>query len=396
MPDQIDIGRVIQSGSRQMDLGELAKLGHKKVRVIDERRIRELIAQAVQQTLERDAQDVAGRERREAAEKARADLESRLAESQAKLDQESLASKEVERLRSEVTGLQGKLVENTQIIEAEKRRLAEASQKEFQRLLASAREELEAKRGVYEKALHQMLQRADKALPKDEAAAMPALPPEGGAEAAQLLEALNQRLQGLSRVAESATQDVSSRDQDIALAAAERRRQEMEINRLRDEIEKLRTEVRERERQLDSREQDVAMAALAQRRLSEENRTLRQEAAKVAELSGENRRLSSERELLLSRFNEAKQREASSEKQTADFKEALGTMKGALTEEIARQVSWALSAQKTGVQAIDPNLQLEVLFSQQVETNIESVKVEERSGQTLAAKLAKLREARGK
>jgi hypothetical protein len=69
-------------------------------------------------------------------------------------------------------------------------------------------------------------------------------------------------------------------------------------------------------------------------------------------------------------------------------------MKGSIGEEIQRQVSWALSAQKTGASGIDPGLQLEALFSQEIETNIESVKIEEKKGKSLTDKLAKLREAK--
>jgi hypothetical protein len=65
MPERVDVGKIIQSGSRRVDLGELAKMGHKKVRAIDERRIMELITQAVEQAIE--GEDLDARERRVAA-----------------------------------------------------------------------------------------------------------------------------------------------------------------------------------------------------------------------------------------------------------------------------------------------------------------------------------------
>ena len=456
MPDDIDINKVIQSGSRQMDLGDLAKLGHKKVRVIDERRIRELITRAVQQTIERESADGAGRARRQAAEQEKGELQGRLVEYQARLEGEQLASKEVEKLRAELRTLQGQLQANDEIIESEKARIAAESQKEFQNLLKNAQQELETKKGAYQRALREMLANADQALPRTELAELPVVATDGEVPAADMLQALNSRVEALGRLLNSSEREVASRDQDIAMAAAEHRRQGNEINRLRKENDDLRVQVRDQERQLDSREQDVsvaagerrkqkevierlgrnldesrealhekerqvdqreqdvAMAALEQRRLREETKHLREEAAKVAEMSGEIRRLNSERDLLMARITEAQERERAAAEQIAgmagklsevqgvsaqsseDLKETISGLKGSLGEEIARQVSWALSAQKTGTQAVDPGLQLEALFSQEVETNIESVKVEERTGETLTDKLAKLREARSK
>ncbi len=454
MPDDIDIGKVIQSGSRQMDLGDLAKLGHKKVRVIDERRINELISQAVQNAIEREGADSAGRLRREAAEKAKAELEAQLAEHQARLDVESLASKEVEKLRVEVAGLQGQLKESTAVIETEKQRIAADSQKEFQRLLKSTQQGLEEKKGAYEKALRGMLERADQSIPKEELADLPVVAVGEEVQAAHMLEALNRRVEKLGTLLGTAKAEVAGRDQDIAMAAAEHHRQKNEIERLKKEgenlrldlrdkerqfdgreqdlavaagerrkqkevverlgkqLDEMRDELRDKERQFDAREQDVTMAALEQRRLRDETKHLREEAGKVAELSGEVRRMTSERELLMARIEEYRDRERTASDQVTDMAgklaevqtggtqssgelmEAISGMKGSLTEEIARQISWALSAQKTGATGIDPGLQLEALFSQEIETNIESVKIEERTGKTLTDKLAKLREAR--
>jgi len=266
MPEDLDINRVIRSGSRQMDVDELAKLGHKKVRVIDENRIRELITQAVQKTIERETTDVAGRERRQAAEKAKQDIEARLAEYKTQLEHGELASKEVDRLKGEVFSLQGQLGQTRDVIEAEKKRIAEESQREFQRLLRDAKQEVEAKRGAYEQALREMIQRANEAIPRDEKNELPVIALGETVEATELLDALNRRIEVLNRLVESAQTDLSSRDQDIALAAAEHRRQEMEVTRLRAEVDKLRQEVRDKERQIDAREQDVTLAALEQRR----------------------------------------------------------------------------------------------------------------------------------
>lgn len=413
MPEDLDINRVIRSGSRQMDVDELAKLGHKKVRVIDENRIRELITQAVQKTIERETTDVAGRERRQAAEKAKQDIEARLAEYKTQLEHGELASKEVDRLKGEVFSLQGQLGQTRDVIEAEKKRIAEESQREFQRLLRDAKQEVEAKRGAYEQALREMIQRANEAIPRDEKNELPVIALGETVEATELLDALNRRIEVLNRLVESAQTDLSSRDQDIALAAAEHRRQEMEVTRLRAEVDKLRQEVRDKERQIDAREQDVTLAALEQRRFREEVKHLREEAARAAAQDGEVRRLNAERDLLLARIADYHEKEAAAGEQlshmagklsaiegatskgTADLQEAIGTMKGSIGEEIARQVAWALSAQKTGATGIDPGLQLEALFSQEIETNIESVKIEERTGKILAEKLAKLRRARG-
>lgn len=417
MPADFDINKVIQSGSRQMDLGQLAKLGHKTVRVIDENRIRELITQAVNSVLEGESTDVAARERRRAAERTKSELEARLAQYQAKLEESSGASHEVEKLRAEVKRLQGDLGATTQVIEAEKQRIAAESRTQFDKLLREARTELEAKSGAYEKALRAMADRATLAIPQDERGELPALPAagaDGAAAAAQLMDALNRRVEALSRLSESARDQLAARDQDIALAAAEHRRQELELDRLRKEVDRLREEIHNRERQVDSREHDVVLAAMEQRRLVEENKRLRGATEKVEELNAEIRKLYSERELLLNQMGEFREREAVANQQLAsmtariaeiqgsttktgvDLQQAIGAIKGTIGEEIARQIAWAMTAQKTGASgaAIDPGLQLEALFSQKIETNIESVKVEEQKGASVADKLAKLRQAR--
>jgi hypothetical protein len=459
MPEDFDIGKVIQRGSRQMDLGDLAKMGHKKVRVIDERRIRELITQAVQVTLEREAENSAGRDRRAAAEKSKSELEEKLSEYKTRLEGEELASKELEKLRLELKATQTEMKQQTAVIAAEKTRIAEESQKEFNNLLKSTQKGLEDKKGAYEKALRGMIASANRSIPQDEQEDLPLIAPAGeDFQATEMLEALNRRVEKLGGLLDHANAGIISREQDIAMAAAEHRRQENEVNRLKREnddikqevrdkerqidgshqdvavaandrrkdkevidrigrqIDEARDEVREKQREIDQREQDMAMAALEQRRIREDLGKAREEAAKVAELSGEVRRLNSERELLLARIEEFREREETSARTITEMAETLGEvqggggkgsdevleaisgMKGSIGEEIQRQVSWALSAQKSGAgsMGIDPGLQLEALFSQEVETNIESVKVEEREGSSLTDKLAKLREARNK
>jgi uncharacterized protein involved in exopolysaccharide biosynthesis len=140
----------------------------------------------------------------------------------------------------------------------------------------------------------------------------------------------------------------------------------------------------------------------------------RAEAARAGALDGEVRRLTSERELLLARIEEMRVRESeagtriaelsgklgeiqgSSVKSSGELLDAISGMKGSIGEEVARQVAWALSAQKTGLGGgIDPGLQLDALFGRDLETNIEVVKTEERNDNKLKEKLAKLREARG-
>jgi len=497
MPEDFDIGKVIQRGSRQMDLGDLAKMGHKKVRVIDERRIRELISQAVQVTLEREAEDSVGRERRVAAEKSKAELQERLSEYKARIEGDELASKELEKLRGELNQANAELKKQTEVIAAEKKRIAEESQKEFNNLLKNAQKGLEDKKDAYEKALREMIGSANRSIPQDEQDDLPVIAPAGSdVQAADMLEALNRRVDKLGRLLDEANAGIVSREQDIAMAAAEHRRQHNEIDRLKKEVDELKLEVRDKERQIDAsqqdmavaagdrrkdkevierlgsqldesrdsvrdrerqlealqqdlgtaagdrrkdkevierlgsqldeardeirdkqrqidqREQDVAMAALEQRRLREDLNKAREEAARVAELNGEVRRLNSERDLLMARLEEFREREREAASQIAnmtdkltevqgsgartsdELMEAISGMKGSIGEEIQRQVSWALSAQKTGSGGIDPGMQLDALFSQEIETNIESVKVEEGKGKTLTDKLAKLREAR--
>jgi len=54
-----------------------------------------------------------------------------------------------------------------------------------------------------------------------------------------------------------------------------------------------------------------------------------------------------------------------------------------------------MTAQKTGVSGIDPGLQLDALFNQKVETNVEAIKIEKHGGDSVAAKLARLRGSKG-
>ncbi|HOX06760.1 MAG TPA: hypothetical protein PK280_10175 [Planctomycetota bacterium] len=536
MPEKMDINKVIQGATRQMDLGDLAKLGHKRVRVIDEARIRELISQAVQQAIDAEMQDESARERRLAAEKSKRELEAKIAEGQAQLESGGVSSQEGLALRDEVAKLKAQLGEATQVVEAEKRRLAEESQKEFNKLLANAKAEVEAKSSALEAALRDMLGRAEQAIPREELASLPRQQPStpGAAPATEMLEALSLRLGVLGRIAEGSEREVAARDQDIALAAAERhrlqnevksvqldvekhrmeaanlqrqldardqdiatavaeqRRLNAEIKALKDEVEKRRQEAfnlqrqvdargqestvvaaeRERaqqelkaareetekvrselsalqrqmdgrdqdlataaaearrvqaetkalreeadkrrdelhslQRQIDAREHDVMLAAIEQRRMREELHHIREQANRATELEGEIRRLNSERELLLARIEENRTREVAGSEQIAKLSEKLdaikgagvggeqlASLKGALGEEIARQISWAMTAQKTGVVGVDPGLQLDALFSQKVETNVESIKTEKRGGESMAAKLAKLRGAKG-
>jgi predicted RNase H-like nuclease (RuvC/YqgF family) len=529
MPKEMDINKVIQGATRQMDLGDLARLGHKRVRVIDEARIKELIAQAVQQAIEAEMQDEGARERRLAAEKSKRELEVKLAESQAQLEKGSLAEREVDTLRGEVARLSNQLTDATQVVETEKRRLAEDSQKEFNKLLASAKAEIAAKSSALEGALRDLLGRAEQAIPREDLAALPKpqQPAAGAAPAAEMLEALSLRLGVLGGLAESYQRDMSSRDQDIALAAAERhrlqnelksakeetekfrqeayghqrkldardqdvavaagetRRVQAEIKTLREELDKRREEIHNFQRQLDlrgqeaghvggelkaardaaerarqelaslqrqldardqdvavaageqrktqaefkalreeadkhrdeihnlqrqvdAREHDVMLAAMEQRRVREELNHTREQANRVAELEGEIRRMQSERELLLGQVTEYRQRETAGSEQIAKLSEKISeikgavvggeqiaSLKGALGEEIARQIAWAMTSQKTGgVIGVDPGLQLDALFSQKVETNIESVKLEKRSSESIAQKLARLRSSK--
>ncbi len=536
MPNEMDINKVIQGATRQMDLGDLARLGHKRVRVIDEARIRELISQAVQQAIDAEMQDEGARERRLAAEKSKRELEARIAESQAQLESGAVATQESNQLREEVSRLKAQLSDATQVVEAEKRRLAEESQKEFQKLLANAKAEVEAKSSALEAALRDMLGRAEQAIPREELAALPK-PQQtgpGAAPAAEMLESLSLRVGVLGRIAESAEREVASREQDIALAAAERHRIQNELKASKDDVEKFRGEAQTLQRQLDARDQDIAVAAGEQRRLQTELKALKEEVEKrreeafnlqrqldargqehaaaagerervqldlkaardnaeqsrqelsslqrqldgrdqdiavaaaearrlqaemkalrdeaekrtgeihslqrqvdarehdvmlaaieqrrvreelnhareqanrATELEGEVRRLNSERELLMARIEENRTRETAGSEQIAKLTEKidsikgagvggeqLASLKGALGEEIARQIAWAMSSQKTGVIGVDPGLQLDALFNQKVETNVESIKTEKKGGESMAAKLAKLRGARG-
>lgn len=324
MAKDIDIGRIIQSGSRSVQLGDLAKMGHKRVRVIDERRIMELITQAVQQTIERE--DTAARERRQAAEKTSRELNEHLVRVQAKLGEESLASKEAERLRAEVAGLKGKLKSTANVIEAEKRRIAEQSQKEFQRLLQNAKDGAQASTSdAYGRVVRQMIQRAEGMIPRQDLAKLPPVPTSIKTQAATLLKALSQRIEILSRLVDGAGSDIAARDQDMALAVME------------------------------------------QRRLREENARLREENAQAFQAA----------------------------QLGAEVQQALGDLKSTLAEDIGRQVAWAVSGQKTGVGAVDAGVQLDALLDQEIETNIEQVKVVERKGKALTDTLAKLRHARG-
>jgi len=325
MAKDIDIGKIIKGGSRSVQLGDLAKMGHKKVRVIDERRIMELITRAVQQTIERE--DTAARERRYAAEKTSRELKEHLVRVQAKLGEESLASKEAERLRAEVVGLRGKLKSNAEVIEAEKRRIAEQSQKEFQRLLQDAKDGAQASTSdAYGRVVRQMIQRAEGMIPRQDLDKLPPVPTSSKTQAASLLKALSQRLEILGRLVDGAGSDIAARDQDMALAVMEQRRLREENSRLRDE---------------------------------------RAQAVQAAQLS-------------------------------AEVQEALGNLKSSLAEDIGRQVAWAVGAGKTGaVAGTDAGVQLDALLGQEIETNIEQVKVVERKGKALTDTLAKLRQAKG-
>ncbi len=325
MAKDIDIGKIIKGGSRSVQLGDLAKMGHKKVRVIDERRIMELITQAVQQTIARE--DTAARERRYAAEKTSRELQEHLVRVQAKLGEESLASKEAERLRAEVVGLRGKLKSNAAVIEAEKRRIAEQSQKEFQRLLQDAKDGAQASTSdAYGRVVRQMIQRAEGMIPRQDLDKRPPVPTSSNTQAASLLQAPSQRLEILGRLVDGAGSDIAARDQDMALAVMEQRRLREENSRLRDE---------------------------------------RAQAVQAAQLS-------------------------------AEVQEALGNLKNTLAEDIGRQVAWAVGARKTGAaEGVDAGVHLDALLDQEIETNIEQVKVVERKGKALTDTLAKLRQAKG-
>jgi len=411
MPEEIDIQKVIQAGTRQMNLQDLAKMGHQRVRVIDEARINELIAQAVRQTISRET--AGDTTRRQAAEQEKSQIEAQLLQYRARIEKQTVEDRDVNKLRGDVAALQARLKEADGRVEAEKRRIAEESRREFQKLLGETRAEQEAKSGVSPGALMELVKRSDELLSAEDRAALPAqdIGAAGAAKVPELLEALARRIDVLGRVATGAYAEISQRDQDIAVAAAERRRQEAEFSHLRGEIERLKDVVRERERDVEAREQDVLLAARDQHRLVDENKRLREEAARAAGLENELERLKSERQFLLTRVEESSKREGQSEGQLAglsdklselysasksrdaEIHQSLGEMKGVIGEEIARQVAWALQAHKTGVGAIDPEMQLDALFSQKVETNIESIKIEERSGDTVADKLAKLRQA---
>jgi hypothetical protein len=496
--DGLDINSVIQGGSRRMDVDDLAKLGHKKVRVIDAKRIHELITEAVKVTIAKESANSAGRSRREEAEKTQAETQERLAEYQQRLEDGELANKEIEKLREQLAGAHKELRASTDVIEEEKKRIAKDSQKEFQKLLKNQTKDIEEKKDAYESALRGIIASANQGIPLDEQKSLPEVAPEGEPVTGKaLLNALNLRIETLCKLHEDARLGIMSRDQDVAMAVAERRRQlndtvgikkELEkakfekldsqrqldalqqdlsvaaverrkqqevidrlgkqlddgrdklseserklesgdqdvavavaerrkqkelIERLGKQLDDRKDEVREKQRQIDQREHDIAMIGLKQREVRVELNKLRDEAAKVANLEGELRRMNGERDLLLSRIEEYRSREddanarldnmgdklaeahGSSSKTGEDLMEAISGMKGSLGEEIARQVSWAFSAQKTGAIGIDPGMQLDALFSQELETNIESVKIKEEKGGGLKDKLAKLRAAQG-
>jgi hypothetical protein len=233
MAKKVDVDKIIQSGSRSMDLGDLAKMGHRKVRVIDEARIRELIEQAVQLAIE--SEDHEARSRRVEAEKANRELKEHLARVQGKLQEKSLAAKESQRLRQQVEQLQGHIEETTAVIESEKRRIVQESEKKFQKLLQEATSERQAQSGAYHKALRQIIESAERPMGAHQIAALKPLPPVSGDCGGELLQRLNERVVVLGRMLEKATGLIATRDQDIALAAVEHRR-------LRDELTKLREE----------------------------------------------------------------------------------------------------------------------------------------------------------
>jgi hypothetical protein len=233
MAKKVDVDKIIQSGSRSMDLGDLARMGHRKVRVIDEARIRELIDQAVQLAI--DSEDHEARNRRVEAEKTSRDLKDHLARVQSKLQEESLAAKEAERLRDEVEVLKSQLNETADVIETEKQRIAEESQKKFQKLLREATSERQAQSGAYNKALRQIIESAERPMGVKQIAALKPLPPSSADSGGELLQRLNERVVVLGKMLESATGLISTRDQDIALAAAEHRRLQEEVRKLRED-----------------------------------------------------------------------------------------------------------------------------------------------------------------
>jgi len=258
-----DVSEIIRGGSRPEDLEALARRGLTRVRVIEERRIADLIAEAVRQAIGRESADHAALERRTEAEKSKREIERRLAENRAELDGDSLASQEVERLRSEVTALQARLAETNQVLDGEKRRLAQKSEREFRKLIDGARAELQSRSNANDRVLAEILRRADEMIPPAQREALD--PPADGREpwGAALLDALNRRLVAIGQKLEESRSQIASQEEDIAIAAEMRRR-------LNDEHRKLRAAVAERDAQVERLKEELRAAEAGKQRLPEE------------------------------------------------------------------------------------------------------------------------------
>ncbi len=310
----LDINRVIREGTRRMDLDSLARLGHRNVRVIDEERIHELIARAVDQAIEADSADLAQRQRRLDAQKTRDELHQQLAEHQL----EQVRSRDGRgaadgALEAEIAELQAGIADADRIIEEERRRIAEQSRQEFEKFLRSARAELEARAGGYEKALRNMIGRSQELVPAEELAALTPVGDEAGGDPAGLIAALGERLAAIDRtIAARGSQldemrgQLRTREEAIRIASRLSREQEEALARSKDELETVQRQFREQD-------EDIAIAARQRRALQSEIESVRRQLGeKERELAAAQAGYEATLREMLSRLEAAEREQAAS------------------------------------------------------------------------------------
>jgi chromosome segregation ATPase len=284
-PSKIDINQVIKAGTREMDIDSLARMGHKNVRVIDENQISNLITQAVAQVLEHESANLAQTEKRHAATNARREMQQQLSEY--KLEMSGLQKakgEEAQALKAQIADLNKKMGEADQVIDQERKRIAEDSRKEFAKLLNkakndldSAKHEMELEKGGYGKALRDLITRSEELVPEEDRAKLIPIPEGDKAGPTDLLVALHDRLGALDRVVanrfkklDETKRQLEVQEEDFEIAAKMRHEQQKELEEATKELDGIR-------QQFQDQDEDIAIAARMRKEIQAELEATRSE-----------------------------------------------------------------------------------------------------------------------
>ncbi len=413
----IDIKQVIASGTRKASLDQLAKEGHRHVRVINESKINELILHAVMKVIEKRGQDSKLSEEEAAARAELEAIDAEIEKIRARLADDDLSPEEKEQLLERLAELQRNRAIQKQLIDKQTKKIVSDSRDEFKLLLEKQKAEaqkmtaLEQKVELFEKERSEL---------KDELAALREKHAEASAKAGLVDE---EELKELRRARDRSDEDTrkargqvdkvrelwesakieQNHELERLQAEAERARVEAEASRtsgkaFQDDLEKLHTdadryrgEAEELRIEFEKSQAKLEMQGEQMETLTAENQELRTAAPAAAAQDAEAVQLMEQLQSALT---------AQGEGVSGSLKSQLSDMQGALKEEIQRQMASATASAKVGGKVVDTSTYLDSLFrdDMQMETNINAVKERKTSTKgksKLSDSLKKLKKMQG-